>query len=249
MSGKGLEYWRRMAENEWSNRSDTFKQWAGRHDDTDFYPPEQQLSGGGYAESRTLGGQVALSLLLAYGELSFTTHGRAARNLADSKSTYNTIEDILERLQGSLRGPLYRDGDLYNILHVLKEKTGKDYLQYFDVRDKPSRFLGFFSFFCCQAEQPPKHTPIPRIDAFTLTVQRQHPFTPVIFELGACSTGDLEKMLETGKIIRTGTTDSDMPLNPPVLSDENKSAIRERIAYLKQLNEASSISAPASTII
>ncbi|KTD01556.1 hypothetical protein Lgee_0825 [Legionella geestiana] len=248
MSGKGLEYWRRMAENEWSNRSDTFKQWAGRHDDTDFYPPEQQLSGGGYASSRTLGGQVALSLLLAYGELSFTTHGRAARNLADSKSTYNTIEDILDRLQGSLRGPLYRDGDLYNILHVLKEKTGKDYLQYFDVRDKPSRFLGFFSFFCCQAEQPPKHTPIPRIDAFALTIPCR-PSTDYMIDLGACSRRDLEKMLVAGKIIRTGTTDSDIPLNPPELSIEHKRAILKRIDYLKQPSEAQSISAPASTII
>ncbi|KTC92364.1 hypothetical protein OQJ18_10075 [Fluoribacter dumoffii] len=129
MSGKGLHYWRQAWDNagfskDYQNADYLLKRYARQS----FTSYGNEIAHFYFGESRSI--------------FVPTINSQSRRSTPDRQRMDSVIDD----LQGILNGrPIYKDGDLHNILRVFGEKTNRDYTTSFNIAEKPS-FLENFIF-------------------------------------------------------------------------------------------------------
>jgi hypothetical protein len=125
MSGKGKKYW----ESVWDEREE--------------YSDEQKLD----------------RMLKRYSFQCFNSYGKEVHQYyypglaCIEHRRSNSIESALSNLKQKIlnNSPIWKDGDLYNIISLVDEKLGTNHLSAFTVRKKSSIcdcIFGFFSSLC-----------------------------------------------------------------------------------------------------
>ena len=232
MSGKGARYWSDMMERELKSYRDAYD--IGTAGGGVNWWPEAVDIRSAEASSHTLHGQVALSLLSAYTSQSFTSYGSdVAWNLGPSSVYYYTVNDVMQCVIDALGNrPLFRDGDLYNIVRAISSMTRKDYLPYFEVRNKPS---GLWSFFCCSVTPHVTHRKIPGTDSFS--IEKKIGKDMIDIDLTFHTVEQLESFLDTGIILKPYMKSANQPgerkMREIPMSEKDRDSIEARIVHLR----------------